>query len=224
MFDSSTEKKIIEFIKKSPIGVTSSEIARYLHINRITLSKYLSVIKEKALIDFKQLGMAKLWYIPVNISEGTFLRRIINDLAANLEKKDPKSIVNKVGFNVGEHIEELYKGFYGVEKLNLDQFSEVIIDVEKKIGGDFSIVEISKDKVVIKNTKCPFGEGVKKNPNLCYITSNILGVLAAKYFDYGKVCMKKTIATDSDYCDMVVYLKKTKESEKDKGKEYSAEK
>ncbi len=133
MFDSKTEKKIVEFVKKSPIGATSSEIAKYLDINRITLSKYLSVIKERALIDFKQLGMAKLWYIPVNINEATFLRKIIKDLMLNLEKKNPRAITNNIGLKMGKYIEDRYKEFYDVEKLNLDQLSEAIIDAEKKI-------------------------------------------------------------------------------------------
>jgi len=69
MFNLEIEKKIIDFVKKSPLGVTSSDIASYVGLNRMTITKYLAIIKERALIDFKQFGMAKLWYIPVNISK-----------------------------------------------------------------------------------------------------------------------------------------------------------
>ena len=69
MFNLEIEKKIIDFVKKSSLGVTSSEIANYVGLNRMTLTKYLAIIKERALIDFKQFGMAKLWYIPVKLSK-----------------------------------------------------------------------------------------------------------------------------------------------------------
>jgi len=58
MFSGDIEKKIVDIVKKSPLGLTSSEIAKYLGVNRVTLTKYLAVIREKALLDFKQFGMA----------------------------------------------------------------------------------------------------------------------------------------------------------------------
>ena len=59
MFNLEIEKKILDFVKKSPTGVTSSEIAGYVGLNRMTMTKYLAIIKERTLIDFKQFGMAK---------------------------------------------------------------------------------------------------------------------------------------------------------------------
>ncbi len=222
MFNSEIEKKIINFVKKSPIGVTSSELSKYLNINRMTLAKYLDIIKEKTLIDFKQLGMAKLWYIPVNINRDIFLTQMITELALNLDKNQAKGALNKIGLRLGKQIEELYKGFYGVEKLNVDQLTEALIDVEKKIGGDFSVVEKSPTKIILKNDKCPFGnDKVKECPELCAITSSIFGIMAAKNFGYSKVCLKRTIAkAEDDY--IVIFLKKTKESEKEKAISYVA--
>lgn len=222
MFNSDIEKKIVNFVKKSPIGATSSEISRYLNINRMTLAKYLDIIKEKTLIDFKQLGMAKLWYIPVNMNRDIFLTQMITELALNLDKSQAKRTLNKIGLNLGKHIEELYKEFYGVENLNVDQLTETLIDVEKKIGGDFSVVEKSPTKIILKNNKCPFGnDKVKECPELCSITSGIFGIIASRNFGYSKVCLKRTIATaDEDY--IVIFLKKTKESEKEKAISYVA--
>ena len=220
VFDSDIEKKIIEFVKKSPIGVTSSEIANYLNVNRITLSKYLSVIKERALIDFKQLGMAKLWYIPVKMNRDIFLTHIISELAFNLDKTQLKDALTKVGLKLGKQIDALYKQFYGVEKLNIDQLTNAVIDIEKKIGAEFAIVEKTPEKIILRNTRCPFGnDNIKKCPEVCSITSNIFGTIAAKNSEYSKVCLKKTIArADEDY--IVIFLKKTEESEKEKATDY----
>ena len=136
MFRLDIEDKIIDFVKKSPIGVTSSEIAKYLNINRMTLAKYLEIIKEKTLLDFKQLGMTKVWYIPVNINRDKFLTSIIADLAQNIDKENIRGAASKIGMKIGKNVEQLYKRFYGVERLNLEQLSEAIVDFEKKIGGD----------------------------------------------------------------------------------------
>src|SRR3989338_11376864 len=107
VFDSDIERKIIEFVKKSPIGVTSSEIAGYLNVNRITLAKFLSVIKERALIDFKQLGMAKLWYIPVNISKEDVLKKIVEHMLANLDNEQARALISKASIEIGKEIESM---------------------------------------------------------------------------------------------------------------------
>src|SRR3989338_226002 len=43
MFNLETERKIVDFIKKSPIGVTSSDISRSVGLKRMTINKYLAV-------------------------------------------------------------------------------------------------------------------------------------------------------------------------------------
>ena len=220
VFDSDIEKKIIEFVKKSPIGVTSSEIANYLNINRITLSKYLSVIKERALLDFKQLGMAKLWYIPVNISKEMVLNKIITVVMDNTDNEQARALVSKAGLEIGKDIETRYKRFYSVEKMNIDQVCEAITDSTKKIGGKFIIIDQSNEKLIIKCSQCYFGG--KPNPALCTVTSNIIGVITARNFGYSKVILKKTIAQGNDCCRIIVYLKKTKESEKEKAREFQS--
>jgi len=222
MFRLDIEDKIIDFVKKSPIGVTSSEIAKYLNINRMTLAKYLEIIKEKTLLDFKQLGMTKVWYIPVNINRDKFLTSIIADLAQNIDKENIRGAASKIGMKIGKNVEQLYKRFYGVERLNLEQLSEAIVDFEKKIGGDFFVVEKTHEKIILRNNKCPFGNNkIKECPELCAITSGIFGIIAARNFGYGKVCLKRTIAkADDDY--IILFLKKTEESEKEKATDYVA--
>ncbi|MBS3097860.1 hypothetical protein J4209_03655 [Candidatus Woesearchaeota archaeon] len=220
VFDSNIEEKIIEFVKKSPIGVTSSEIASYLNINRITLAKYLSVIKERTLIDFKQLGMAKLWYIPVNITKEMVLKTIITNLLLKIDKEESKKLINETGLQIGKDIEKIYKEFYGVGKLNIDQIVEAFTDAQNKIGGSYIVIEKSADKVIFKGNKTAFGDMLSKVPSLSSITSHILGMLVARNFGYSKVSFKKSIAKGDNEDLIVVYLKKTKESEEEKADEY----
>ncbi len=150
MFDSDIEKKIVKFVKESPIGVTSSEIARYLNVNRMTITKYLAVIKERALIDFKQLGMAKLWFVPVNLNKESFLNMLTIQLAAkSADKKAIKSAASKVA----DRVIELYKEYYDIDKLNISQVIEAIEDVEAKIGGKAKIIEQTNKKLTIECKK-----------------------------------------------------------------------
>ncbi|MBW2980078.1 HTH domain-containing protein [Candidatus Woesearchaeota archaeon] len=212
MFDFEIEKKIVKFVKESPIGVTSSEIARYLNVNRMTITKYLAVIKEKALIDFKQLGMAKLWYVPVDLNKENFLNKLVIQIAAN---SDDKKAIKSAASKMADHIVELYKGYYGIDKLNFDQVVEAIEDAQEKIGGKAEVIEKADKHLTLKCTKCPFGDNVKLCRHLCYVTSNILGKLASKNLGYAKVNIKKAIAQGADHCLVEVYLKEGKEEGKE---------
>jgi len=121
MFNRETENRIIDFIKKSPIGASSSEIAKSIGLNRMTMIKYLAIIKEKTLIDFKQLGMAKLWYIPVNLNKEIFLSKFTSFLVSNLSKENLKALLEKTGIGLGEGINGMYLKFYNLEKLTNDK-------------------------------------------------------------------------------------------------------
>jgi transcriptional regulator with PAS, ATPase and Fis domain len=61
MLDRVVENKILDFITSSREPIHSTEIANALGINRVTTTKYLSVLHSRGLIEFKSLGMAKVW-------------------------------------------------------------------------------------------------------------------------------------------------------------------
>ena len=155
MFNLEIERKIVDFVKKSPIGVTSSEIAKYLGLNRMTMTKYLAIIKERALLDFKQLGMAKLWYIPVNLSKEGFLSKIMANLAKNMPEKEFKALSEKAGIQLGEEINQMYLNFDGVKKLSLNQITDAYADIGKKLGGSFK-ASSTNEKISIEIIKSPF--------------------------------------------------------------------
>jgi len=61
MIDKKTESRVLEFITNSREPIHNTEIAAALGINRVTASKYLSVLHSKGLVSFKNVGMAKVW-------------------------------------------------------------------------------------------------------------------------------------------------------------------
>lgn len=207
------EKRIIQFIKKSPFGVTSSEIARVLGLNRMTITKYLAIIKEKALIDFKRLGMAKIWFIPVRISKEDFFKRFVLNLCIELNKSKP---IQNTTLKMADYIVNLYLDFYGTKKLTYAQLLDAISDAYAKIGGECKVVNEKKNSVSFKIVKCPFDIKIRECPILCNFTSDFIGKMFSRNLGYAKVCIKKSIATNSEECEIIVYTKNNKA----KGKEY----
>ena len=53
------EEKIIALLKESNLSI--SEISRKLKQDRRTISKSLEKLDEKGLVEFRNIGMAKLW-------------------------------------------------------------------------------------------------------------------------------------------------------------------
>jgi len=208
MFDSKIEKKIINFIKKSPLGVTSSEIGKFLGFNRMTITKYLAIIKEKALIDFKQLGMAKMWYIPVDINKTKFLKEMITGICENISTDQLKKAIEKIAIKIGQEISDIYRNFHNTAKLTKTQLIDSIIDAMNKLGAHFSLISEDKDKIVFRNSKCLFGNKIKRCQLLCLTTSNIIGKIVAENLGYSRVELKRTIANGYNEDIIRVYLNK----------------
>jgi predicted hydrocarbon binding protein len=61
------QKKVLNLLDQSPHGLTTSEIAEKLGINRITMGKYLEMIQLMGAIKNKKIGPANLWFIPKEV-------------------------------------------------------------------------------------------------------------------------------------------------------------
>ena len=202
MFNLEIEKRIIDFIKKSPLGVTSSDIAKSVGLNRMTITKYLAIIKEKALIDFKPFGMAKLWYIPVHLNKESFLSKIMASISVNMPKEEFKTLSEKIGISLGEEINKMYLNFYGADKLSFDQISDAYADIGKKLGGNFKI-KLTNDKISVEILQSPFEE--KNIQVMNVILSAVFAKIASINLGYAKAVVfepeGKNVVID-------VYLKK----------------
>ncbi|MCH8004508.1 MAG: hypothetical protein IH934_07825 [Nanoarchaeota archaeon] len=202
MFNLEIEKKIVNFVKNSPIGVTSRDIASYVGLNRMTITKYLAIIKERTLIDFKQFGMAKLWYIPVNLNKESFLSKITTNIAANIPKEQFKTISNKVGISLGEEINQMYLKFNDVKKLSLDQITDAYDDIGKKLNGNFK-AKLAHDRISIEIIESPFEE------DNIQIMNTILSAVFAKIASLNLGYARAVVSEPKDQNVVIdVYLKK----------------
>lgn len=205
MFNLEIEKKILDFVKKSPIGVTSSEIAGYVGLNRMTMTKYLAIIKERTLIDFKQLGMAKLWYIPVNLNKENFFSKIMVEMAVKIPERELKNLFEKVGIRLGEDINQMYLNFYSIKKLNNGQILDTYEDIGKKLGGLFKS-KLEDEKISVDIVKSPFEE------DNIPIMNRILSVVFAKIASLNLGYARSVVSEQKDQNSVIdVYLKKEKQ-------------
>ncbi|MFH2028302.1 MAG: methanogen output domain 1-containing protein [Nanoarchaeota archaeon] len=200
------EKKIIDLIKKSPLGVTSSEIARFLGINRVTITKYLAVIKQKAKIDFKEFGKAKMWYIPVDLNKVSFLREMLVGICQNVESNQLKPALDKTSKIIGKEISGLYQNFHKVERLTRLQMIDSVIDAMNKLGGSFSLVIEDEQRIILKNTICMYGKQIEKCHILYNTTLGIIKEIVTDNLGENIIQLNKTIPKDGE--DIIeIYLK-----------------
>jgi hypothetical protein len=153
-----------------------------------------------------------------------FVRTLISHLAKTLEEvvglPDAAGFISVVGQKMGDEINDSYKQALALSRLNREQVAEVMVDLKRRIQGDFYIIEQSEEKIVLGNRVCPFGEKVVGRESLCMMTSNVFGAIAAENLGYAKVVLEETIARGAPGCRVVVYLKPTSEAEAQVGREY----
>ncbi len=162
--------------------------------------------------------------LPVPLQRDVFLRTLLRELAGTLQDvvglEEASGFVSIVGQRIGDQINQAYKTALAVPELTAEQVGEVLVDLKRRIQGDFFIIQQDEEKIVLGNRACPFAEKVIDRPALCMMTSNVFGVIAAENLGYAKVVLEETIARGDAGCRVVVYLKQTEDSQTADGREY----
>ncbi|HET6518640.1 MAG TPA: methanogen output domain 1-containing protein, partial [Geminicoccaceae bacterium] len=100
------------------------------------------------------------------------------------------------------------------------QVARVLVDLKRRIRGDFYVIAEDDEKIVLGNRACPFGDKVLGRRSMCMMTSNVFGSIAASNLGYAKVELQETIAEGHAGCRVVVYLRPTGEALAADGREY----
>ena len=162
--------------------------------------------------------------LPIPLERDGFLRTLIRELAGTLQDvvglDEASGFVSVVGQRVGDQINQTYKTALAVPELSRVQVAAVLVDLKRRIQGDFFIIEEDDDKIVFGNRACPFAEKVIGRPAMCMMTSNVFGSIAADNLGYAKVVLEETIADGHPGCRVVVHLRPTPEAEVAQGREY----
>ena len=168
--------------------------------------------------------ISRLEIMDVPLERDGFLRDLIRELSGTLQEvvgtKQASGYISVVGQHIGDKINQEYKAALRVSQLDREQVAAVLVDLKRRIQGDFYIVEETDDKLVFGNRACPFRERVIGRPSMCMMTSNVFGAIAAENLGYSKVELQQTIAEGASECRVVVYLQPTDESAAADGREY----
>lgn len=146
-----------------------------------------------------------------------FLRSLLRELAGTLQNvvgiEEASGYISVVGGAIGEQIDTAYRQAINVDRLSREQVSEVLVDLKRRIQGDFYIIEEREDRIVLGNRTCPFGTFVEGRPSLCMMTSNVFGSIAAQNLGYARVEIAESIAAGHPGCRVVVHLRPSDEPE-----------
>jgi hypothetical protein len=168
--------------------------------------------------------MALLETLDVPLDRDVFLRTLIRELSGTLQQvvglKEASGFVSIVGQQIGDYINDQYAAALHTTTLDREQVASVLVDLKRRIQGDFYIIDESDDKIVLGNRACPFGDKVIGRPAMCMMTSNVFGAIAARNLGYAKIELQKTIASNAPECRVVVYLRSTADSKRAEGREY----
>ena len=160
----------------------------------------------------------------VPLDRDSFLRTLIRHLSGTLEDvvglREAEGFVTIVGQKIGDEINDAYRGSLAVSRLTREQVAAVLVDLKRRIQGDFYVIEESDDKIVLGNRACPFGDKVLGRSSMCMMTTNVFGAIAAENLGYAKVALEKTIAKGDGVCRVVVYLKPDEHARAAEGREF----
>jgi len=153
-----------------------------------------------------------------------FLRQLIRELSGVLQDvvglQEASGFVSIVGQRIGEEFDSRYRQAFGTQTLTRGQVAEALVDLKRRIQGDFYILEESEDRIVLGNRACPFAEKVIGRPSMCMMTSNVFGSITARNLGYAKVELQQTIADGHPECRVIVHLRPTPENQDAFGREY----
>ncbi len=153
---------------------------------------------------------ARVQDAPVELERDLFLRILLRELSGTLEDVvgvgEASAYISVVGGAIGERIDGEYRRALSVDRLSREQVREVLMDLKRRIQGDFYILEEHEDRIVLGNRACPFGSFVEGRPSLCMMTSNVFGSITAQNLGYARVEIEEAIAMGHAGCRIVVHL------------------
>ncbi len=98
----------------------------------------------------------------VPLDRDLFLRNLIRELAGTLEDvvgiEEASGFISVTGQAIGDQINRDYKHALAVSNLTREQVADVLVDLKRRIQGDFYIIEEDDEKILLGNRACPFGD------------------------------------------------------------------
>jgi predicted ArsR family transcriptional regulator len=172
----------------------------------------------------EQMEKAGISESAVPLDRDIFLRTLVRELSGTLQDvvglEEAAGFISIVGQNMGRQIDAEYRAALGEDRLDAPAVADVLVDLKRRINGDFYIIEQDADRIVLGNRACPFGDKVIGRPALCMMTSNVFGSITADNLGYARIVLEETIAQGDPGCRVVVHLRPDPEGPAANGREY----
>lgn len=141
----------------------------------------------------------------------SFLRALVVQLAQAVERTGGPALaeaaVAQVAIDVGSQMEAEYRAATGVvDRLDPAQLADCFVRLKHAIDGGFVVLEVTDDRIVLGNDRCPFGDVVRLAPALCRMTSAVFGGIAAGNQGEAAVTLEERIAVGDPGCRVVIEL------------------
>lgn len=161
--------------------------------------------------------------LPLSLDRDSFLTSLIGDLASALEdvvgQGEASDCLSAAGERVGERINEGYRSALAVQELPRSRISEVLVDVNRRIGSGFEILSDEDDRIVMVNRTCSCGEKGPGSAGMCMMTANVLGVIVAENLGYARVSLERKMLHGMPACVLLICLERPTGKE-ELGREY----
>lgn len=159
----------------------------------------------------------------VRLEKSDFFNEVIRELSGSLQDivglAEAEGFITLVASRIAQRINNDYKSALKLEHIPKDVLADVLVDLKRRIEGQF-FVEYEDDKVIIlRNKRCPFGDKVIDRPALCMMTTNVFGRIAADSAGYARVDIDKAIARGDSECRVIVHLAPAEEPD-ERSKEF----
>ena len=108
---------------------------------------------------------------PLPLNRDIFLRNLIRQRSGLLEDvvglQEAAGFVSVVGQRMGNQMDADYRAAVQVDKLSRRQVVEALVDLKRRIPGDFYIIEESDEKIVLGNRAYPFASKTRWDDPRC---------------------------------------------------------
>lgn len=130
----------------------------------------------------------------------SFLRALVVQLSQAVEHSAGphviEEVISQVGLAVGGQMETAFRlARQLTERLTPQELAECYVRLKHAIDGRFYVIEVTDERIVLGNPRCPFGNAVRAAPALCRMTSSVFGGIAARNVEDGAaVVLEERIA------------------------------
>lgn len=133
------KNKVIETLRNHEEGMSSIELADAIHVNRMTITKYLNILSAIGLIKRKKIGSINIWTIESGVEDIEF--------PLNYLRLQQKFITSLLGYNKRELSKILLNIIYSNTEI-LKILKEIIIPSSNTIKGLYDRGRLGKTELL----------------------------------------------------------------------------